>query len=209
MPRNKTITDEEILAVARSLFLKEGAKASTRTLAKMAGISEAVIFQRFSTKEDLFFAAMVLPKAQLESIFSVQPGEKQVTTNLKLVSLQIVAYFREVMPIFLSLVSHPSFNMQTFLERHTMPGMQLGNKLTEYLNAEAELGRIRKNSAAAAAVLLSHLHNLALSENIGSHQPTDTDRAISNAIEALWSGMAPLVDANPTVNSDLTRAHIK
>ena len=147
MPRNKTITDEEILAVARSLFLQEGARASTKTLAKIVGISEAVIFQRFKTKEDLFFAAMVLPEAQLESIFSVQPGQNEVTVNLKLISLQIVEYFRKVMPIFLSLVSHPSFNMQTFLERHTMPGKQLGNKLTEYLIAEIELGRIQKNSA--------------------------------------------------------------
>lgn len=191
MPRNKTITDEEILAVARSLFLKEGAKASTRTLAKIAGISEAVIFQRFSTKEDLFFAAMVLPEAQLEVIFNVQPGQKQVTVNLKLVSLQIVDYFREVMPVFLSLISHPSFNIQTFLKRHTMPGMQLNIKLTEYLNAEAQLGRIRTGNSAAAGLLLSHLHNLALSENIGSHQPIDTERAISEAIAAIWIGLAP------------------
>ena len=192
MPRTKTITDDEILAVARSLFLKEGAKASTRTLAKMAGISEAVIFQRFGTKEDLFFAAMVPPEAQLEVMFNVQPGQKQVTTNLKSLSLQMVAYFREVMPIFLSLISHPSFNMQTFLQRHTMPAMQIGNRLTEYLNAEANLERIRKDKVSvAAAVLLSHLHNLVLSETIGAHQPIDSDRTISDVIAVLWKGIAP------------------
>ncbi|AFZ33475.1 MULTISPECIES: TetR/AcrR family transcriptional regulator [Cyanophyceae] len=192
MPRNKTITDEEILAVARSLFIKEGAKASTRTLAKMVGISEAVIFQRFGTKEELFFAAMVLPEAQLEVMFNVQPGKKQVTTNLKLISLQIVSYFREVMPVFLSLISHPSFNMQTFLQHHTMPAMQIGNELTEYLTAELNLGRIyTDNAAVTATVLLSHLHNLVLSETIGAHQPIDTDRAISDAIAVLWNGLAP------------------
>ncbi len=192
MPRNKTVTDEEILAVARSLFLKEGAKASTRTLAKIAGISEAVIFQRFSTKQGLFFAAMVPPSAQLEVIFNVQPGQKQVIANLKSVSLQIVDYFREVMPVFLSLISHPSFDMQTFLKRHSMPGIQFNIKLTEYLNAEAQLGRTRTgNIAAAAGLLLSHLHNLALSENIGSHQQIDTERAISEAIAAIWIGLAP------------------
>jgi AcrR family transcriptional regulator len=191
MPRNKTITDDEILAAARSLFLKEGAKASTRTLAKMVGISEAVIFQRFGTKEDLFFAAMVPPEAQLEAIFSIQPGEKHVTENLKSASLQIVAYFREVMPVFLSLISHPSFDLQSFLKRHAMPGAQLVNKLTEYLNLEAELGQIRKDNVAVAAVLISHLHNLALSETIGSHQPMDTERAISDTIDALWKGLAP------------------
>ncbi|MES1025083.1 TetR/AcrR family transcriptional regulator [Gloeocapsa sp. BRSZ] len=192
MPRTKTITDEEILAVARSLFIKEGAKASTRTLAKVVGISEAVIFQRFGTKEELFFAAMVLPEAQLEVMFNVQPGKKQVTTNLKLISLQIVSYFREVMPVFLSLISHPSFNMQTFLQHHTMPAMQIGNELTAYLTAELNLGRIyTDNAAVTATVLLSHLHNLVLSETIGAHQPIDTDRAISDAIAVLWNGLAP------------------
>jgi AcrR family transcriptional regulator len=192
MPRRKTITDKEILAVARSLFLKQGAKASTRTLAKTVGISEAVIFQRFSTKEDLFFAAMVPPEAQLEAIFSVQPGEEQVIANLQLVSLQIVSYFREVMPVFLSLISHPSFDLQTFLKRHTLPKTQIVSRLTEYLNAEAELGRIqRENVASTAAILLSHLHNLALSENIGSHQPVDTEGAIADAIAALWKVLAP------------------
>ncbi|WP_315791222.1 TetR family transcriptional regulator [Fischerella sp. JS2] len=58
--------------MARSLFLKEEAKASTRTLAKTVGISEAVIFQRFGTKEDLFFAAIMPPEAQLESIVNLQ-----------------------------------------------------------------------------------------------------------------------------------------
>lgn len=192
MSRTKTITDEEILAVARSLFLKEGAKASTRTLAKLVGISEAVIFQRFSTKEDLFFTAMVPPAAQLEAIFSIQPGEQQVITNLESFSLQIVFYLREVMPIFLSLISHPSFDLPTFLQRHTMPRVQIVDRLTEYLNSEAELGRIQQgNAMVTAAILFSHLHNLALSENIGAHQTIDTEHAISDAIAALWRGLAP------------------
>lgn len=192
MPRNKTITDAEILAVARSLFLREGAKASTRTLAKEAGISEAIIFQRFGTKEDLFFAAMVPPEAQLKAIFNVQPGQKQVQTNLNAISLRIVDYFREVMPIFLTLISHPSFNLQTFLQQHTMPAMQLSAKLGDYLNAEAALGRIHQdNVAAMVEILISHLHNLALSETIGSHQPKDTKCAISEAIAALWNGLNP------------------
>lgn len=192
MPRPRTITDEEILDVARSLFLQEGAKASTRAIAKMAGISEAVIFQRFSTKEDLFFAAMVPPEAQLEAIFNIQVGQKQVTANLNEISFQIVAYFREVMPVFLSLVSHPAFEMHTFMQRHTMPAIRINQKLMEYLNAEADLGRVRRDDVAtAAAILLSHLHNLALSETLSARQLSDTKLAISDAITLLWKGLAP------------------
>ena len=192
MPRNKTITDDEILAAARSLFLQEGAKASTRTLAKRVGISETVIFQRFGTKEELFFAAMVPPQMHFQAMFGVQPGQKQVTTNLEAISLQIVAYFREVMPVFLALISHPSFDMQTFLQRHTLPVMQIEQELNAYLNAEADLARIQPDRRSmAASVLLSHLHNLALSETIEARRSADTEHAISEAISVLWQGLEP------------------
>lgn len=192
MPRNKTISDDEILAVARPLFLEEGPRASTRTLAKMVGISEAVIFQRFGTKEDLFFAAMVPPESQLKAMFDVHPGMQQVARNLELISFQIVAYFREIMPVFLSLISHPSFDLKTFLQRHTMPATQIECELTAYLNAEAGLGRIRKDSIEPMTdLLISYLHHLALSETIESHPSTDINRAISDVITLLLNGLTP------------------
>ena len=191
MPRNKTISDDKILAVARTLFLKEGVNASTRDIAKQAGISEAVIYQRFSTKEDFFFNAMKLPEARLDAIFCSQIGGGNVAENLECVSLQIIDYFREVMPVFLTLISHPSFNMQTFLQRHSAPAIQLSDKLTYYLTGESQLGRVRMGSIAVAIdVLLSHLHNIALYEAIGVPK-AKTDRAVADAISVLWNGLAP------------------
>ena len=142
MPRHKTVTDEEILAAARSLFLKEGAKASTRALAKLVGISETVIFQRFGTKEELFFTAMVPPQAQLKLMFEIPPGQGPVTENLNLIGRQIVIYFREIMPVFLALTSHPSFDISKFLQHHRLPATQIKQALLDYLSAEAMLGRI-------------------------------------------------------------------
>jgi AcrR family transcriptional regulator len=188
MPRSKTITDDEILAVARSLFLKQGVNASTREIAKQAGISEAVIYQRFSTKEDLFFSAMQLPAAQLESIFNLYPGKGSVVKNLESVSGKIIDYFRQVMPVFLILISHPSFTMQTFLVRHRVPAVQLHEKLLDYLTEEAKLGRVRADKiAVAVSVLLSHLHNITLHECIGTPESLST----ADAIAVLWEGLIP------------------
>lgn len=192
MPRNKTITDDEILTVARSLFLKEGVNASTRDIAKKAGISEAVIYQRFGTKEDLFFASMKVPEAQLDSIFDIQPGKGEVVKNLEYMSMQIIDYFREVMPIFLTLISHPSFTMQTFLVQHSVPAMQLSEKLMDYLTTESNLGRVRKDKIAVAInVLLSHLHNIALYESIGISESTKIHHAVADALLVLWEGLNP------------------
>jgi AcrR family transcriptional regulator len=191
MPRNKTISDDEILAVARTLFLKEGVNASTRDIAKQVGISEAVIYQRFGTKENFFFAAMKLPEARLNAIFCIQIGEGNIVENLERVSVQIIEYFREVMPVFLTLISHPSFNMQTFLQQHSVPAMQLSEKLTDYLAGELKLGRVRKgNIAVAIDILLSYLHNIALYETIGAPK-TKVNCAVTDAIAVLWNGLAP------------------
>jgi AcrR family transcriptional regulator len=191
MPRNKTITDDEIITVARTLFLKNGINASTRDISKAAGISEAVIYQRFGTKEDFFFAAMKLPETELDAIFSIQAGEGKAIKNLVYMSLRIVDYFRNAMPVFLTLISHPSFSMPTFLKQHDIPAMQLREKLINYLVEEAKIGRVSQNNLVTAVdVLLSHLHNIALYEAIGA-PTTKIENNITDTISLLWDGLAP------------------
>jgi AcrR family transcriptional regulator len=192
MPGRKTIADDDILTVARSFFLRDGINASTRTIAEEAGISEAVIFQRFGTKNNLFFAAMVPPKADLDSIFMNQPGKGSVVGNIERIALRLFDYFQQVMPVFVSLISHPSFDVQEFLKTHHLPFMQVVERLSEYLSAEAELGRVRKGSLPAATeVLISHVHNLALLESVGGHGHADARRAVHDAVAVLWNGIRP------------------
>ena len=69
MGRKKTITDAELLEVARTVFVEEGFGASTKEIARRAGVSEGVIYQRFATKDELFFAAMIPPAADLSQLF--------------------------------------------------------------------------------------------------------------------------------------------
>ncbi len=58
MGRRKTISNDEVLHFAREVFRQKGHSATTREIADAAGISEAVLYQRFGNKNDLFFAAM-------------------------------------------------------------------------------------------------------------------------------------------------------
>jgi AcrR family transcriptional regulator len=191
MPRHKTITDDEIITVARTLFLKNGINASTRDIAKAAGISEAIIYQRFGTKENFFFAAMKLPETELDAIFSIQAGEGKAIKNLVYMSLRIVDYFRDAMPVFLTIISHPSFSMPAFLRQHDIPAIQLREKLIDYLVEESKIGRVSQNNLVTAVdVLLSHLHNIALYEAIGA-PTTKIDRNVTDTIALLWDGLAP------------------
>src|ERR1019366_7859921 len=68
MTRPKTISDDEILSAARKLFRAHGHAVSTRQVAESAGISEGVLYQRFVSKDELFFAAMAPSAPDLEEV---------------------------------------------------------------------------------------------------------------------------------------------
>lgn len=190
MPRPKTILDADILAVARRHFLEKGASASTRAIASDTGISEAVLFQRFGTKEGLFFAAMVPPAAELDDIFSVVPGKKSVAINLETIGIGILRYFREVMPIFLPLVAHPAFDLQTFVRQHEVPATTITQRLHDYLIGESKKGRVdEKQAVGVVQLLVSFVHNLAIAEFVGASDPKNASSAIRQVISAMWHGL--------------------
>lgn len=58
MSRPIVYASADILRVAARVFLEDGQKASTLKIANLAGVSEAVLFKRFKTKDALFEAAM-------------------------------------------------------------------------------------------------------------------------------------------------------
>ena len=77
-------------------------------LAREAGVSQGVLFQRFGTKDELFFAAMRLPAPDFDE--SLRRAET-ASPREGLVELAIAAgeYLREQMPIVLVVLSHPIF----------------------------------------------------------------------------------------------------
>jgi AcrR family transcriptional regulator len=72
MGRRKLVEDDALLAVAREAFVERGIAARSRDIARRAGISEAVISQRYPTKAHLFFAAMAPPASNVAALFPHQ-----------------------------------------------------------------------------------------------------------------------------------------
>ena len=58
MARPQGITDEEVLAAARAVFLSKGISATVEEVAERCHVGVATIFRRFPTKQALFTAAM-------------------------------------------------------------------------------------------------------------------------------------------------------
>jgi AcrR family transcriptional regulator len=58
MARHKLISDEDLLKIAREVFIEHGSKVSAQVIADKVGISQAALFKRFGTKEEMIIKAM-------------------------------------------------------------------------------------------------------------------------------------------------------
>lgn len=58
MARPREVTDEEILAAARRVFIEHGPSVATSVVAKELGVSAPALFHRFGSKKALLIAAL-------------------------------------------------------------------------------------------------------------------------------------------------------
>jgi AcrR family transcriptional regulator len=191
MGRRKTISDADLLEHARAVFIERGFPGSTKAIAKRAGVSEAVLFQRYTTKADLFFAAMSLPAANLQALFSA--SRPAALTSLAEISAAMVEYFRESMPALLVLLSHPGFDFEAFARRHPdSPIDTLRRGLVAFFAREREAGRIGPVDPGAAAMLVFSLaESVAFFEQLGAHDGRFPPIVFERMIQGLWDGLAP------------------
>ncbi|MBD2559890.1 MULTISPECIES: TetR/AcrR family transcriptional regulator [Nostoc] len=208
MARIPRITNQQILEAARQVFLQQGFGASTLEIAQQAGISEASIFKRFSTKEELFFAAMGIPEkplwvSELESLC----GKGNLKENLINICLQIMEFHREVLPLIMMLRSRGNALPQLGGKE---PGPMRDVKvLTAFLEHEINQGRLRLcDPQTVAHILLGSLMNYVFLEQISSQISTSTtelplnsgDRAtevslfVQSLVDIVWQGIAPSQD---------------
>jgi AcrR family transcriptional regulator len=199
MGRNKQVSDEAVLEAARAVFVEQGFGASTREVARRAGISEAVLYQRHKTKLDLFFAAMIPPPLELAT-----KGDRRnrgILKELGLLALSIMEYFRSAMPVFLQLVTHPSFNLAELADRETrMPLRRLGEAVSACLERHRAEGSITADAdrvRAATLTLLATLHSLALFERMGIHGGSFPEEAVRNIVGLIVAGLAPKKGRRP------------
>lgn len=66
MSRRPAISDEEVLARARAVFLERGYAARTKQIAPAVGLTWAAIANRFGNKRSLFVSAMAAPESSAD-----------------------------------------------------------------------------------------------------------------------------------------------
>lgn len=190
MGRKKTISNATLLDVARQVFTEEGIGASTKRIARQAGVSEGVIFQRFPTKNELFFAAMIPPPASLNRLFRSRSRGRAL---IEKVTLAMLDYCRATLPILLQLMTHPAFRFEEFARRHPDTSMiALRRELTQFMMERKAAGQIGDIDAGAAALLVwSTAQAIAFFERLGAHGGRFDPEMVKRTVQCMWQGLEP------------------
>lgn len=195
MGRTKIVGDEEVLEAARRVFIRDGHAATTRDVAREAGISQAVLYQRFKTKDDLFFAAMAPPQPDLSFMLgSLADAEYEgAEEHLGAIAHRLHQHLAIAAPSLLHLATHPSFGLSAIGRAHDRIGSDtLGRALTERIRTFQAMEMIGPdvNAEALASALIAAVHGLALHEVVaGGAAPGGGE--LGGMVAAICRGVRP------------------
>lgn len=193
MGRHKTITDGEILEIAREVFVRHGHTAPTRDIAKKANVSEAVLYQRFGSKDALFFAAMAPGEPDLPAILGPKEPAGSAHDWITETVQRLAAHFEEILPRGLEVMMRARFDVASLARSGpTLGAGAIEKELAERLRALQERQALAATSPRATARLLVSLaHDHALHRVISSRGPSPFTRPIDDLVEIVWRGLAP------------------
>jgi AcrR family transcriptional regulator len=192
MGRHKTISDDDVLDVARQVFRERGHSATTREVAEAAGISEAVLYQRFGSKDDLFFAAMHPRGPDIEELLGPKDPPDDALAYMRAVVVRVGKHFAEVIPVALRIMTHPSFDHGALARAQPTNAAVLKEGLTQRLASLARRGLIATQSdAGAARLLVSLAHDWALGGVLSPGSPSNRERALKEMVDIVWEGIRP------------------
>jgi AcrR family transcriptional regulator len=193
MGRPPRITNDRLLQIARMVFVRDGASGSTKSISALAGISEAAIFQRYGTKAALFLAAMSPVHADTVAMIALADGARDGREALQILGGAVLDYFREALPVMLPVIAHPAVGLDELLKHMgDGPAMDITEAIQSYLQEQSTEGAVNvQNPRAAAAMLVTSMHSVALFEIMGLHGGVMPEAGLNAMIDSLWFGMSP------------------
>lgn len=191
MGRHKTISDDEVLRAARDVFRERGHTATTREISKAVGISEAVIYQRFNSKDELFFAAMCPNALDVAELLGPIDPPDDAREYLRIVVVRLGKHFADVIPLALHVMTHPSFSV-SMLPRVQAALSELKHGLTLRLVGLSRRGKIVTTSESTTAQLIVSLaHDWALGNATAQVASSKDIRLLEEMVDVVWEAIRP------------------
>jgi AcrR family transcriptional regulator len=201
MARPPKITNEEILAAARQVFLEQGVGASTLEIAEKAGISEASIFKRFATKQRLFMEAIgIFETPKWAKLLATQTPTENIRQELTDICVQMLGFYLETLPRVLMMMNQAKVAIPPPMPPPPLRDSQL---LAKFIDRAIAKGYIRSCDAVTVGQMIAGgimLYVLTESGIAGKLpipipfmklKPVEPSVFIDNLIGTLWLGLAP------------------
>jgi len=198
MARPRQISDDQILETARQVFLQHGPGASTTVIADQLGVSQAALFKRFGTKDELLIAAMRPPQPQWLELVEQGPDGRELRGQLVDIAHALNDFYEQHVPAMATLRSSGMDLEQIRACHDSAPLVRAQRSMAGWLRRAREQGRIRMgvDADALAVSLLGSLQARAFMNHMaGSQLPLgDPDATIASLVDVLWNGIAPETD---------------
>lgn len=193
MGRHKTIPDREVLEVARGAFRRSGFAVSGREIARLAGVSEAVLYQRFESKDSLFFAAMSPTAPDILELLGPKDPPGDALEWIRHAVEGITAYFEELLPLAIQVTLHPGHHGRSIDEAGHVA---IADRILEEL--ALRLRSLQKRAAITdaphqlvARLLVGIAHDRALHRAVLAPRSHAGQPSLAPFVDLAWRGLAP------------------
>jgi AcrR family transcriptional regulator len=179
MGRPLVVSDEEVLARARAVFLEHGYAATTLRVASAVGISWGAIARRFVSKRALFTRALKSPAGAADEAAFRQDGAEDLPTLLE----RLTAELWERWP------RHLQYRLATPCEETDSESAVFLGQLTAAIGAQARIGRIRADLAEheLARIVFTLLTGDVAQRFMAREQTLSVDRGFIEGVVSLLS----------------------
>jgi AcrR family transcriptional regulator len=200
----RTGTRERIIDATRAVMLNKGlVRATTKEIARAAGVSEGTIYNYFASKEDLFLCTLTQLRSGFVTLMRElheRAGTGTVSSTLSSVARTALDFYGEAIPMGASFFADPDLlarHRELLSERGAGP-QRANEAVAGYLRAEQRLGRVRGDADpdAAAYMLLGAIYQYVYwQQYLGRpNQPDAEDRFIAGILTTLDRALAPVAE---------------
>ena len=195
-------TRQRILAASREVMLGKGlVRATTKEIARAAGLSEGTLYNHFANKEELFLCTLnELPSGFVTLVRGLhkRAGTETVQSVLEQVARSALDFYGEAIPMGASFFADPELlaRHRGLLEQHGAGPQRANEAVAAYLRAEQKLGRVRgdADSEAVAYMLLGALYQYVYWRQFPGrlHEPDADNRFMAGILATLDYALAPV-----------------
>lgn len=199
-----TGTRVRILAAARDVMLSKGlVRATTREIARAAGVSEGTLYNHFANKEELFLSTLSqLPSGFFTLMMQLHErvGTETVSSILAEVARSALDFYGEAIPMGASFFADPELlaRHREMLQQRGAGPQRANEAVAGFLRAEQGLGRVRGDAdpEAAAYMLLGAIYQYVYwRQFLGKSEPLEADdRFIAGLLETLDHALSPTME---------------